>query len=363
MTILVLGAGGFIGSHLVNKLRNEGHYLIGVDLKHPEYGASPAHEYHIGDLRDLDFCQKIFGEYEYDEVYQLAAEMGGAGYLFTGENDFDVMSNSAQINLNVAQCMIGTGAKKVFYSSSACIYPKRNQQDPQRPICSEQSAYPADPDSEYGWEKLFSERLYLNASKNYGLETRIARLHNVYGPMGTFSGGREKAPAALCRKVAMAKEGDAIEIWGDGTQSRSFLYIEDCLNGMVRLMRSEFKEPVNIGSEELITINDLAEMIIQKSGKSLSLKHVAGPVGVMGRTSDNTLAKRHLGWSPETNLEKGIHTTYRWIQQVIGNAVNIRIPLHQDQLTTHFMSISLLNESLYKKSHPLIQVTTMVIIP
>ena len=311
-TALVLGAGGFIGSHLVKRLKQEGFWVRGVDLKLPEYSPSAADDFVLSDLRSQQLCERIFDK-RFDHVYQLAADMGGAGYIFTGENDADVMYNSAQINLNVANLCRETKVDSVFYSSSACIYPAYNQTDPNNPKCNEESAYPAEPDSEYGWEKLFSERLFLSYSRNYGLKVRIARFHNIFGPEGTWQGGKEKAPAAVCRKVAQAKDGESIEIWGDGLQTRSFLYIDECLNGVRRLMDSDFEGPVNIGSEEMIALNDLAKMVIKISGKSLHIKNIPGPLGVRGRNSDNNLIGEKLHWKPNYPLENGIKITYDWI--------------------------------------------------
>lgn len=314
-TALVCGAGGFIGSHLVTRLKSEGYWVRGVDLKYPEFSKSAADDFVIADLRESASWQKIL-DCPFDEAYQLAADMGGAGYIFTGEHDADVMHNSAKINLNMAHFGQKAGVKKVFYSSSACIYPARNQQDPENPMCGEQSAYPADPDSEYGWEKLFSERLYLSYNRNYKLNVRIARFHNIFGPEGTYTGGREKAPAAICRKVAEAKDGGEIEIWGDGKQTRSFLFIDECLEGVRKLMmQDEFLGPVNIGSEEMVTINQLAEMAMAIAGKKLSIKHIPGPLGVRGRNSDNALIKEKLGWAPSLPLKDGLSKTYQWINQ------------------------------------------------
>lgn len=320
MKALVLGAGGFIGNHLVSRLKREGYSVCGIDLKYPEFNKSEADEFIIGDLRDLSFCkQHITGQY--DELYQLAADMGGAGYIFTGENDFKVMQHSAAINLNVSSLAIEQGIPKLFYSSSACVYPKHHQSDPDNPFCREDSAYPADPDSDYGWEKLFGERLYLAANRNSDLKVRIARFHNVYGPMGVWNNGKEKAPAALCRKVAEANEHDTIEIWGNGEQTRSFLYIDDCLDGIRQLMNSDFTGPVNIGSEERISINDFAKMIIGISGKQLHIKNINGPVGVNGRSSHNDLAKEKLNWQPLINLDKGITSTYQWILEEVKKSL------------------------------------------
>ncbi len=314
---LILGAGGFIGNHLSRRLKEKGYYVAGIDLKYPEFNSSACDEFIKGDLRDYEFC-KIHLSNKFDEVYQLAADMGGAGYLFSGENDFNVMHNSALINLNVINLAVELRIKKIFYSSSACIYPRYNQIDPYNPKCSEDSAYPADPDSEYGWEKLFSERLYLSAKRNHGLNVRIARFHNVYGPYGTFDNGKEKAPAALCRKVAEAKNEETIEIWGSGQQTRSFLYIDDCLDGIQKLMASDFMEPVNIGSEEKISLNDFATMIIGISGKQLVIKNIDGPVGVNGRTSHNKLAAENINWQPRISLLEGITQTYHWINEQVG---------------------------------------------
>lgn len=314
--ILVLGAGGFIGSHLVNRLKTNGHHVIGVDLKYPEFSVSQADEFIIGDLRDPNVCEAAIKD-EIDEIYQLAADMGGAGYLFTGENDFNVMHNSALINLNVAHFAIQSNISKVFFSSSACIYPRFNQTDPDNPNCEESSAYPADPDSEYGWEKIFSERLYHAAQRNYQLNVRMARFHNIYGPEGTWNSGKEKAPAAMCRKIAMANQSDSIEIWGTGEQTRSFLYIDDCIDGILTLMESECTEVLNIGSEEMVTINQLAEMIAKQAGKSISLKHIDGPIGVMGRNSENTRVTNAIGWSPKVSLADGLTKTYSWIESEV----------------------------------------------
>ncbi|PKQ67856.1 NAD-dependent epimerase/dehydratase family protein [Raineya orbicola] len=313
--VLVCGAGGFIGGHLVKRLKQEGFWVRGVDLKHHEYTQLPADEFIIGDLRDVQVCKEVLKDI--DEVYQLAADMGGAGYIFTGENDANVMHNSATINLNIADLAVKMGVKKVFYSSSACMYPAYNQEDPDNPKCSEDSAYPAAPDSEYGWEKLFSERLFLAYYRNYGLEVRIARFHNIFGPEGTWQGGKEKAPAAICRKVAEAEEGGFIEIWGDGKQTRSFLYIDECIEAVRRLMESDFTGPVNIGSEEMISINGLAELVMDIAGKKLTIKNIPGPVGVRGRNSDNKLIREKLGWDYTMTLRQGLEKTYAWINQQV----------------------------------------------
>ncbi len=319
MKVLVTGAGGFIGSHLVKRLRSDGHWVRGVDLKHPEFSPTAANEFIVGDLREQSVVRKILDS-GFDEVYQLAADMGGAGYIFTGNHDADVMHNSATINLNMAeQCRL-VGAKKVFYSSSACMYPAYNQEDPDNPKCSEDSAYPAAPDSEYGWEKLFSERLFLAYMRNYGLDVRVARFHNIFGPEGTWTGGREKAPAAICRKVAEADDEGEIEIWGDGKQTRSFLYVDECVEGVIRMMKSNFVGPVNIGSEEMVTINQLAEYAMQIAGKKLRLKHIEGPTGVRGRNSDNALIRQKLDWAPSASLRSGLATTYQWIARQVHEA-------------------------------------------
>lgn len=319
---LVCGAGGFIGSHLVKRLKNEGYWVLGVDLKKPEFSNTSADKFIVGDLRDKNIYKEIFTE-KIDEVYQLAADMGGAGYIFTGDHDADVMHNSAMINLNIAEYGKKGHYDKVFYSSSACIYPAYNQEDPNNPKCSEDSAYPAAPDSEYGWEKLFSERMYLAFNRNTGLQVRIARFHNIFGPEGTWKGGKEKAPAAICRKVAKAKDGGEIEIWGDGKQTRSFLYIDECIEGIRRLMnQNDFLGPVNIGSEEMVTINQLAEMVMRIANKKINIKHIEGPLGVRGRKSDNKLIKEKLGWSPSEKLETGLRSTYLWINDQVNNSMS-----------------------------------------
>ena len=310
---LICGAGGFIGSHLVKRLKRERFWVRGVDLKYPEFSETGADDFVVGDLRDPVVCRNVTDR-PFEEVYQLAADMGGAGFVFSGEHDSDIMHNSAMINLNMVDACCKVGVKKIFYSSSACIYPEYNQMDPDNPRCSEDSAYPAAPDSEYGWEKLFSERMYLSYYRNHVLQVRIARFHNIFGPEGTWQGGREKAPAALCRKVAEAPSGGKIEIWGDGKQTRSFLYIDECLEGVRRLMNSDFTGPVNIGSEEMITINALAEMIMDIAGKNLFINHIEGPLGVRGRNSDNRLICEKLGWKPTMPLRAGMEETYRWIE-------------------------------------------------
>jgi GDP-D-mannose 3', 5'-epimerase len=336
-TALVLGAGGFIGSHLVKKLKEEGFWVRGVDLKRPDFEPTSADEFLTYDLRDsrnVEAVVRLEGykgaplacqyhrhpfseELAFDEVYQLAADMGGAGYIFTGENDANVMHNSAMINLNVAEWAVKYKVKRIFYSSSACMYPEHNQLDPNNPNCEESSAYPANPDSEYGWEKLFSERLYLAFARNCNLKVRIARFHNIFGPQGTYKGGKEKAPAAMCRKVAKALNDGEVEVWGDGQQTRSFLYVDECIEGVLKLMRSDFEGPVNIGSEEMVTINDLAKLVIDIAGKNITIKNIPGPTGVRGRNSDNKLIKEKLGWAPSESLYEGLAKTYKWIEKQV----------------------------------------------
>jgi nucleoside-diphosphate-sugar epimerase len=315
--VLVAGAGGFIGGHLVRRLKAEGYWVRGVDLKRHEYSETAADEFMVGDLCIPEFVRASVDGVA--EVYQLAADMGGAGYIFTGEHDADVMRNSATVNLNILEFGTRAGVKKFFYSSSACIYPEYNQLDPDNPKCSEESAYPAAPDSEYGWEKLFSERLYFAYMRNRGIEVRVARFHNIFGPQGSWTGGREKAPAAICRKVAQAPDGGEIDIWGDGKQTRSFLYIDECLEGVSRLMKSGFTGPVNIGSEEMVTINQLVALVAKIAGKRILVRHIPGPLGVRGRNSDNLLIGEKLGWKPSRPLEEGMEKTYAWIcRQVAG---------------------------------------------
>lgn len=326
---LVCGAGGFIGGHLVKFLKEQGYWVRGVDLKYNEF--QPIHEYAdhfmVGDLRDPDVIRRVVSS-DLDEIYQLAADMGGAGFVFTGENDADIMHNSALVNLNIAHEACKKGVKRVFYSSSACMYPEHNQLDPDNPNCVEDSAYPANPDSEYGWEKLFSERMFLAFMRNKGIEVRIARYHNIFGPCGTWTGGREKAPAAFCRKVAEADEGGSVEIWGPGNQTRSFLYVDECVEATYRLMQSDFTGPVNIGSEEMISMNDFARMVINISGKELSIYNIDGeefeakyghrcPVGVNGRNSDNTLYREKIGWAVSEPLRSGMERTYDWVKRQV----------------------------------------------
>ena len=318
-TVLVLGAGGFIGHHLVKRLKNEGFWVRGVDIKKPEFEMTTADEFFIGDLRDQIVCKKILDR-PFDEVYQLAADMGGAGYIFSGEHDADVMHNSGQINLNILHFGQKAKIKKIFFSSSACIYPEHNQLDPDNPNCAEESAYPAAPDSEYGWEKLFSERMYLSYQRNYGLEVRIARFHNIFGPECAWNNGKEKSPAAICRKIAETLSGGTIEIWGDGEQTRSFLYIDECLEGVRRLMDSKFTGPVNIGSSEMISINSLCEMVMKIANKKVKIKHIDGPLGVRGRTSDNSLIEKELSWKPTATLISGMKQTYTWIEKQVAES-------------------------------------------
>jgi len=339
-TALVLGAGGFIGSHMVKRLRAEGYWVRGVDLKHTEFSKSEANEFITGDLRDVEFVRRVLrfkgdqGNFynsvpdryhlAFDEIYQFAADMGGAGFVFTGENDADIMHNSVTINLNVLEEQrkfneVVGNKTKIFYSGSACMYPEHNQLDPDNPDCREESAYPAAPDSEYGWEKLFSERLYLAYNRNHDIPVRIARYHNIFGPEGTWDGGREKAPAAICRKVAYLPEaGGAIEVWGDGLQTRSFLFIDECIEATRRLMDSDFMGPVNIGSEEMVTINELVDTAAKVSGKEVQKIHIDGPLGVRGRNSNNDLIREKLGWDYSQTLEEGIRITYNWIQEQIN---------------------------------------------
>ena len=316
--VLVGGAGGFIGGHLVKRLKDEGYWVRGADIKEHEFAETAADDFILGDLTDAAVAKEAVDGI--DEMYQLAADMGGAGYVFSGENDAAVMHNSASINLNMLEYGVRAGVKRFFYSSSACMYPEYNQLDPDNPKCSEDSAYPAAPDSEYGWEKLFSERLYFAYMRNRKVDVRVARFHNIFGTQGTWCGGREKAPAALCRKVAEAPDGGEIEIWGDGKQTRSFLIVDECVEGVRRLMDSDFTGPVNVGSEEMVTINRLAEMIIDISGKKLGVRHIKGPLGVRGRNSDNRLIREKLGWAPSLSLRAGLETTYAWISKQVAKA-------------------------------------------
>jgi nucleoside-diphosphate-sugar epimerase len=319
---LVLGGGGFIGGHLAKRLKEDGYHVRVCDIKRHEYFKQEefCHEFILGDLRDYRVVELVI-ETDIDEVYQLAADMGGAGYIFTGENDAAVMHNSALCNLNMLHAAQQAGVKKIFYSSSACMYPEYNQLDPNNPKCSEESAYPAAPDSEYGWEKLFSERLYLTYQRNLGITVKVARFHNIFGPQGTWRGGKEKAPAAICRKVIEAGDGGTIEIWGDGKQTRSFLYVDECVEGIRRLMESDFSGPVNIGSEEMISINDFAKLIAEISGKSITINNIKGPEGVRGRNSDNALIQEKLGWAPSHSLREGITKTYHWIAEQAAKEV------------------------------------------
>ena len=327
---LVLGAGGFIGSHMVKRLKSEGYWVRGVDLKKPEFSKTYADDFVVGDLRDPQLVASVI-DHGMDELYQFAADMGGAGYIFIGDNDANVMHNSGLINLNVVHESLQKEVKKIFYSSSACMYPAHNQLDPENPMCAEDSAYPAAPDSEYGWEKLFSERLYKAFARNYKMNVRIGRFHNIFGPEGTWNGGKEKAPAAMCRKAALAKQGSTLEVWGDGIQTRSFLYIDECIEAVRRLMHSEFTEPVNIGSEEMVSINHLAQIAIDLSSKDISINNLQGkdfeakygfpvPEGVRGRNSDNKLFREHIGWAPDYPLAKGMATTFEWINSQIKNS-------------------------------------------
>ena len=359
----MLGAGGFIGSHMVKHLRDEGYWVRGVDLKYPEFSETEANEFVRGDLRDVEFVRRViqFKGYQgnffasvpyryirpFDEIYQFAADMGGAGFVFTGENDADIMHNSVSINLNVleevrkfngtfdgkendTECVrpFLDYQTKIFYSGSACMYPEHNQLDPNNPDCREESAYPANPDSEYGWEKLFSERLYLAYNRNHGIPVRIARYHNIFGPEGTWDGGREKAPAAICRKVAfLPKEGGSIEVWGDGLQTRSFLFIDECIEATRRLMDSDFMGPVNIGSEEMVTINELVDTAARVADKEVQKIHIDGPLGVRGRNSNNDIIRKELDWDYSQTLEEGIRKTYNWIKSQIKKSEPY-VPFH-----------------------------------
>ena len=368
-TALVLGAGGFIGSHMVKRLKSEGYWVRGVDLHYPEFSGTHAHEFITGDLRDVDFVKRVLefhGEqgnyhssvpYQYilpfHEIYQFAADMGGAGFVFTGENDAEIMHNSCTINLNVLEeqrklnitfdgvvkdYTVCNRPKldyqtKIFYSGSACMYPEYNQVDPNDPNCREDSAYPAAPDSEYGWEKLFSERLYLAYNRNHGMPVCIARYHNIFGPEGTWFGGREKAPAAICRKVAYANQNDTIDVWGDGEQTRSFLFIDECIEATYRMMQSDFLGPVNIGSEEMVTINQLVDTAAKVAGKKISKNHIDGPLGVRGRNSNNDLIREKLGWDYEQTLEEGIRKTYEWIKWQVLKEPFVETTIQEYELT------------------------------
>ena len=313
---LVCGAGGFIGSHMVKKLKKEGFWVRGVDLKSPPYELTKADDFVKGDLRDPLFCKEILS-IKFDEVYQFAADMGGAGFVFVGDNDYDIMHNSALINLNVLEaCRLGN-TRRIFYSSSACIYPSYNQLETMNPNLEESSAYPADPDSDYGWEKLFSERIYLAASRNKNIEVRIARYHNIFGAEGSWFDGREKSPAAICRKIAMADDKSEIEVWGDGNQTRSFLHVDECIEATLRLTRSDWTGPVNIGSDEMVSINQLAKIVMEIAGKELTIRHIDGPLGVRGRNSDNILYKEKLGWCVSDSLQFGLQKTYPWIKEQV----------------------------------------------
>ena len=317
--VLVCGAGGFIGGHLVTSLKKQGHYVIGADIKQHEYKKTDADEFYQYDLREQSNVRRLITS-DIDTIYQLAADMGGAGYIFTGDNDADIMHNSAMINLNIAEEVVAKGVKNVFYSSSACMYPSHNQEDPDNPLLSEESAYPANPDSEYGWEKLFSERLWMSFARNYGIRVRIARLHNVFGPQGSWNNGKEKAPAALCRKVAESHNGE-IEVWGPGVQTRSFLYIDECIEGIHRIQASDCDIPLNLGSERMISINGLVGLISTIAKKPVKINNVPGPMGVMGRNSHNQLIRDTIGWAPQDNLESGLEKTYAWISDMIANDI------------------------------------------
>ena len=335
---LVCGAGGFIGSHMVKRLKKEGYWVRGADVKYPEFSMSEADEFMVGDLTDQAFAEEVTNKL-FEEIYQFAADMGGAGYIFTGEHDADVMNNSATINLNILRNIkenhleVGR-APKIFFSSSACMYPEHNQLDPNTPDCREETAYPANPDSEYGWEKLFSERLYLAYSRNYGIPVRIARYHNIFGPEGTWNGGREKAPAAICRKVAeLPKDGGTIEVWGDGLQTRSFLLVDECVEATYRLVQSDFTGPVNIGSEEMVSINELVDIAAKVSGKKVEKNHIEGPLGVRGRNSNNDLIREKLNWDYTMSLEQGIKKTYDWINHQMGNIPVVIQPEEKEKIT------------------------------
>jgi GDP-D-mannose 3',5'-epimerase len=320
MKVLVTGAGGFIGYHLVKELKSLGHYVIGADIKNPRFGETHADEFYLYDLRDPTLVEKLITS-DLDEVYQLAADMGGTGYIGIGEHDADIMHNSALINLNIVHECAKKKIKKILYTSSACVYPEFNQEDPNNPNCEESTAYPAQPDTEYGWEKLFSERLYASYRKNYGIDTKIVRLHNIYGPYGSWNDGKEKAPAAICRKVAMCPAGGIVEVWGSGEQTRTFLYIDECIKGLLMIMNSNIDQPVNLGSERIITIQDLTYLISKIADKNVVIKNVSGPVGVMGRSSHNQLIEELLNWRPDENLEYGLAHTYNWIKEQVNASI------------------------------------------
>jgi GDP-D-mannose 3',5'-epimerase len=317
--ILVTGAGGFIGYHLVKNLKAEGHYIVGADLKFPEYDKHYADEFYLYDLRDPHLVEKLINGKGFDEIYQLAADMGGTGYIGIDEHDSAIMHNSAMINLNMCHAAAVHGVPKILYTSSACVYPERNQLDPSNPLCSEDSCYPAEPDTEYGWEKLFSERLYLTHRKNYGIDAKVVRLHNIFGPYGSWNDGKEKAPAALCRKVA--ESNGTVEIWGPGTQTRSFLFIDECVKGLKKIMHSDITFPINLGSERMVTINELANIIAKIANKNIEIVNVPGPLGVMGRNSHNKLIEETLGWRPDENLEYGLEQTYPWIKEQVDASI------------------------------------------
>jgi GDP-D-mannose 3',5'-epimerase len=349
---LVCGAGGFVGHHLVKRLKREGFWVRATDLKFPRFSETEADDFIVGDLRDPYFVRHVIDR-RFDEIYQLAADMGGAGYIFSGEHDADVMHNSASINLNILHGAYARNSRRIFYSSSACVYPEYNQLDPDNPNCVESTSYPAAPDSEYGWEKLFSERLYLSYGRNHDMEVRIARYHNIFGPEGSWNDGREKAPAAVCRKVAMASNGQGIEIWGDGKQTRSFLYIDECLEGTLRLMRSDVTGPVNIGSDEMVTIDRLVDLVTGIAGKTIKKRYVHGPTGVRGRNSDNRLIREKLDWSPSTVLVDGLRPTYAWISdQVMRNARS------EDEAVPLSVSIS---RSRFAHPEPVVQINSTVL--
>ena len=317
MKALVLGAGGFIGNHMVNRLVSEGYDVTGVDIKNPDFSESKSNNFILGDLTNQNLVEELFENSKFDEIYQYAADMGGAGYIFTGDNDASVMYNSGIINLNILNSLLKfkqTETTKIFYSSSACVYPEHIQTESENPGLKESDAYPAAPDSEYGWEKLFSERLYLAFNKNFGLDVKVARFHNIYGPLGTWQGGKEKAPAAVCRKVALSEiTNGEVEVWGDGLQTRSFLFIDDCIEATRRFMNSNHNGPINIGSEEMISINNLVLLVADIAQKNISIKNIDGPLGVRGRNSNNDLINNILDWNYQYSLREGMSRTYEWI--------------------------------------------------